>query len=53
MTRVMKARRASVLACKHPVQIGQLIVCRDGIWVCMACCLAEIKQRQADDHAAR
>jgi len=43
----MKARRASLLACGCYVLPGQLIVNRGVGWRCMACCIAEIKQRQA------
>jgi hypothetical protein len=43
MTRVMKARRSSAVACGHYVLAGQLIVNRGGGWRCLECALAEIR----------
>ncbi len=46
MTRVMKARRSSLLACGHWVTVGALIVKRDGRWTCLGCALEHIRERQ-------
>ena len=42
-TRVRKARRSSVVACRHYVLVGQVIVRRDGRWICLDCALAMVK----------
>jgi hypothetical protein len=39
----MKARRASLLSCGHWVNVGTLIVSRDGkTWRCIDCALAAV-----------
>lgn len=43
VTRCMKARRSSTLACGHRVLRGELIVKRGGSWQCLACALAAIR----------
>lgn len=42
-TRVRKARRSSVVACRHYVLVGQVIVRRDGRWICLPCALTAIR----------
>lgn len=42
-TRVRKARRSSVVACRHYVQVGHVIVRRGGRWICLECALAAIR----------
>ena len=52
MTRCMKARRSSAVACGCYVLRGQLIVNRGGGWVCLACALTAIKTSAAEVAAA-
>ena len=42
-TRVRKARRSSVVACRHYVLVGQVIVRRGGRWICLPCALTAIR----------
>ena len=51
--RVRKARRSSVLACGHLVNVGNLIVCRDGRWTCLQCALDHIRDRQPQRQESR
>lgn len=41
--RVRKARFASVLACRHHVNVGAVIVRRNGRWQCLECALRAIR----------
>ena len=52
MTRCMKARRSSAVACGHYVLVGQLIVNRGDGWRCLDCALAAIKTTAATRTAA-
>jgi hypothetical protein len=54
MNRARKARYASALACGHWVNVGNLIVCRDGAtWICLDCldcALAPARDRPGPAH---
>lgn len=52
MTRVMKARKSSRVACGHYVLVGQLIVNRGDGWLCLDCALTAIKTTAGNPPAA-
>jgi len=52
VSRCMKARRSSVVACGHYVLTGQLIVNRGDGWRCLDCALAAIKTTAGSPPAA-
>jgi hypothetical protein len=51
-TRVRKARRSSVVACRHYVLVGQVIVRRGGRWIGLPCALATIRTTAGSPPAA-